>query len=608
MIGKVLRGTNARRLLYYLYGPGKVNEHADPHLVAGFCDPGELEPERRPGGSPDFRRLAGLLAQPLAALAGSGHARPVWHCSVRAAPEDRLLSDAEWAQVAGEIMDRTGLAPAGDDLGVRWVAVRHAADHVHLVATLARQDGTRPRIWNDFYRVREACQDAEARFGLRPTAPADRTAARRPSRAEAEQSLRHGWGEPPRVTLRREVCTAAAGACTEKEFFARLAEAGVAVRYRYSTTQPGQVTGYAVGLPRYTAKDGGIVWYGGGRLAADLTLPKLRRRWPGPESRLFPGRGLTVAAARAVLRNVVTGAAERARDEAEFFDRLREAGLLVRLRFSDRFPEQITGYAVGLPGHDGRDGLPLWYGGGRLATGFTLPRLRRRWAVPRNTPERSGAFRSTIHERNAIFGHATRQAASVAEHIRCCAYTDPAAAADAAWAAADALHVAARVLRSPELRRAAGCYDRAARAQHGQIPRATRQGDQLRAAARLMARAGQVTGDATLVTVALVANLMALAAAVAELRETQQRAAQAAAARAAASHLDAACARDHSRLRRQGRAEDRQPSRPRTAAALARSDFQAPSRPTHPTPASPDRSLPRLAQRPLPHRRAGLGR
>ena len=100
MIGKVLRGTDARRLLYYLYGPGKANEHTDPHLVAGFGDPAELEPERRPGGSPDVRRLAGLLAQPLAALAGPGYDKPVWHCSVRAAPGDRMLSDAEWAQVA----------------------------------------------------------------------------------------------------------------------------------------------------------------------------------------------------------------------------------------------------------------------------------------------------------------------------------------------------------------------------------------------------------------------------------------------------------------------------------------------------------------------------
>ena len=85
MIGKVLRGRNVRRLLYYLYGPGLANEHADPHLLAGFGDPGDLEPERRPGGTWDFRRLAGPLEQPLAALAGAGYDKPVWHCAVRAA-------------------------------------------------------------------------------------------------------------------------------------------------------------------------------------------------------------------------------------------------------------------------------------------------------------------------------------------------------------------------------------------------------------------------------------------------------------------------------------------------------------------------------------------
>src|SRR6516164_517003 len=50
VVGKVLRGRNARRLLYYLYGPGTANEHTDPHLVAGFSDPAQLEPERRPDG------------------------------------------------------------------------------------------------------------------------------------------------------------------------------------------------------------------------------------------------------------------------------------------------------------------------------------------------------------------------------------------------------------------------------------------------------------------------------------------------------------------------------------------------------------------------------
>ena len=135
----------------------------------------------------------------------------MWHCAVRAAPEDKTLSDAEWAQIAADVMHRTGLAPYGqDDEAVRWVAVRHGDDHIHIVAMLARQDGGRPRLSNERYRVREACRAAEERYGLRRTAPGDRTAARRPTRAENEKARRRGWRETPRVTLKRAVSTAAA--------------------------------------------------------------------------------------------------------------------------------------------------------------------------------------------------------------------------------------------------------------------------------------------------------------------------------------------------------------------------------------------------------------
>jgi MobA/VirD2-like, nuclease domain len=571
VIGKVTRGRNPVRLLYYLYGPGRANEHTDPHLVAGFGDPQELEPERRPDGSRDFRRLAGLLTQPLALITGASDPKPVWHCSVRAAPTDRMLSDAEWARVAAGVMDRTGLARHGDESGVRWVAVRHAPDHIHIVATLARQDGIRAKTWNDFYRVRDACREGERWFGLQSTAPADRTAARRPARAETEQAARRGWAEAPRTTLRRKVAAAVGGSGTEREFFARLGQAGVLVRQRCSTTSPGQVTGYAVGLPGHTSKDGGVIWYGGGKLAADLSLPKLRARWSvSPQQGLGPG--LPPQMARAVLRARIADAAGQARDEAEFFAQLRRSGVLVRLRFSETAPGQVIGYAVALTGHVGGDGALHWYGGGRLAADLTLPQLRHRWARQRRQG-RSGACRFTVPERDLLYRHAGRQAAVAAEQIRRSAGNDPNAAADAAWAAAGAFDVTADALHDPALRDAADDYGRASRPRYGRIPRRTADGDRLRALARLLALAGDLNGDSTVLAGALLANLVGLAVAVAELRQAQQHAAQAAAARKAAEHLQAAMARARSSVPWPGQAA--RPQRPRSArqADVAREDF-----------------------------------
>ena len=284
MIGKICpRGQDVAGLIRYLYGPGRREEHTDPHIIAGYRPPADIEPPLRANGSHDFRRLAGLLRLPHDTLGKWGYATPVWHCPMRAAPDDRLLSDAEWAAIARDVMHRTGLCPGGqEDDAVRWIAIRHGPDHIHLVAMLARQDRTRPRIVNERYRVRDACIAAEQRYGLRSTSPADRTAARCPSRSETGKATRHGRDEPPRTTLRRHVTTAAASAASAEEFFARLDQAGILVRLRYSTRNPGQVTGYAVAFPDDTARNGEPVWYGGGKLAADLSWPKLAQRWTRP--------------------------------------------------------------------------------------------------------------------------------------------------------------------------------------------------------------------------------------------------------------------------------------------------------------------------------------
>jgi hypothetical protein len=165
--------------------------------IAGWRHPAELEPPLLPDGHRDFRRLNGLLQQPHAALGPRGFDRPVWHCAVRAAPEDKMLSDDEWAQIAGDIVHRTGLAPYGQEYdAVRWVAVRHGDDHIHVVAMLARQDGGKPRLSNERYRGREACRAAEERYGLRRTAPGTgpppvARPARRTRRPSAAAGRRH---------------------------------------------------------------------------------------------------------------------------------------------------------------------------------------------------------------------------------------------------------------------------------------------------------------------------------------------------------------------------------------------------------------------------------
>ncbi|MFD0683718.1 relaxase/mobilization nuclease domain-containing protein [Actinomadura fibrosa] len=545
MIGKVMRIARVQGLLRYLYGPGTNGEHRDPRIVAGFGDLADLEPAVRPDGRRDFRHLEGVLVQPLALLGERNYHKPVWHCAVRAAPEDPVLTDEQWAQIAGEIMQRTGLVPEGDVDAVRWIAVRHADDHVHIVATLARPDGVRPEVWNDGYRVRDACRAVEARFGLRSTAPADRTAARRPKRGEIEKAVRRGRAVPSRTFLHHKVQTAAAGAGSEREFFERLQADGVLVRRRFSERTAGELTGYAVAAPGDVNADGQPVWYGGSKLAADLTLSKLRQRWTsadgsvrGPSAvRPLSGRHLSARTRQALLRTTVRSAADKTRTITEFLDRLQDNGLMVKVRYSQYVPGQITGYAVALPADSG-DEESTWHPGSRLADDLSLTRLQQRWASPGARDMPTAVVRDlTVEDRQAFYDDAARAASYATAHIRRYLATNPYTVQDACWAASDALRAAAQATGNHHLRRAADSYDRAARAPYGRIPRPTPAGNALRTAARLLALTGSVKNRATVSTMLLVANLITLLDTIAELRRLQHRHAQADAARSAGAQV-----------------------------------------------------------------------
>ena len=278
MIPKKARdGDNTARLLEYLYGPGKRDEHKDPHMVAAWNP--YVEDPAKPG-TMTIADLAMLLDAPVHALTGRKPLKHVYHVAVRNEATDRRLSDEEWAEVAAEMMHAAGIAPHGDDQGARWVAIRHADDHIHIVATRARQDGRQPNLRRDWVRMQAAARKFEIRFGLVRLASGDKTARVWSTTGESEKARKRGLPETVRETLQRMVREAAAGATSDEDFFARLGAVGVRVRLRIAPD--GRTTGYSVALPGDRDRVRTAVWFPGTKLAPDLSLPRVRERWmPG---------------------------------------------------------------------------------------------------------------------------------------------------------------------------------------------------------------------------------------------------------------------------------------------------------------------------------------
>ncbi|MFI7324284.1 relaxase/mobilization nuclease domain-containing protein [Streptomyces rubiginosohelvolus] len=271
------QGSNTFGFLHYLYGKGTHEEHIDPHLVASF-DGMAPDPGRDP--SVTKRDLQHLLDQPLSLLdAGRRPHKHVWHCSVRAAPGDPILSDEQWGDIARRMVAATGIDP-GDGAGCRWAAVRHADDHIHIVATLVREDGRRPDHHRSGKRAQAECRLIEKELGLHQVAPGDGTAAKRATSAERHKAERQGRERPAREELRETVRRAVAGATSEEEFFDRLAAAGLLIRKRIAPS--GDLLGYKVGLPDDRNGEKEPVFYAGSTLAPDLSLPRIRERWTLP--------------------------------------------------------------------------------------------------------------------------------------------------------------------------------------------------------------------------------------------------------------------------------------------------------------------------------------
>ena len=374
MMPNVVRGDRMAGLLTYLTGPGRANEHTEPHRVAGdeammaWHDDDEL-------GRDSALAIARHLDRPRTAYDVDVKGGHVWHCSLSLRADEGALTDEQWGAIARDFITAMEFDDnEGTKAPCRWVAVRHGVskngnDHIHIAVNLVREDGTKASTHHDFRRAQTAARALEARYGLeelesvraerstRGYNPAEREAqARARARAKYERTrTKQGTEMPawehlegadrqariaselrtdqPRYLLALKVRGCATAAQDEAEFVRRLRREGLIVRPRFADGRTDVITGFSV-AERPEAGERPI-WYGGGQLGRDLALPRLRDGWPDTPSGASEAAAEWNAAKRG--RRVVAPGRETAEPDPELWDRRNEElrALVDRLRGVD---------------------------------------------------------------------------------------------------------------------------------------------------------------------------------------------------------------------------------------------------------------------------------
>lgn len=310
MIPHITKGSDIGGLLGYLTGPGRANEHENPHVIGGdgFLQAWHGHDEL---GRQDAAEIAAYLDEPRATygvqmMAKEWRQNPetgareavlgddgqqawrdvnVWHCSL-SLPPGEVLSSEKWEQVTHEFADGMDLTDAGGHAPVRWVAIHHGAskggnDHVHIAASMVREDGTRwAGRFRDWPKAQAVCRDLEQRHGLTPVDGRQHGTAVQGARpAELNAAQRAGAPMIAREDIAQRVRAAAVASTSEAEWVRRVRSTGVVVKPRFAAGTTDVVAGYRAALKGTGSR---LNFYGGGQLGADLSLPRLREMWPQP--------------------------------------------------------------------------------------------------------------------------------------------------------------------------------------------------------------------------------------------------------------------------------------------------------------------------------------
>ena len=303
MIPNIVTGGDTAGLMRYLVGPGRANEHENPHVVGGslaitmkwadweklslsqasemarYLDSFMNETGTYPTGKTrTFNPSTGTVE-----WNGNVKAYHVWHCSLSLSPEEAALGDEVWGRIATDFMDEMGFTGTDGKAPCRWVAIHHGSaknggDHIHIAANIVREDGTKWTPWYDQKRAQRACNTLEHRYGLSVLESRERQRGWRCDSAAAQNAAaRAGASRTDRAILEERLRTAATSAHSEADFVRRARRLGVRMHPRFARGRTDVVVGYSAAL---RTEDGQQTrWWGGGRIARDLTLTQLRTRW-----------------------------------------------------------------------------------------------------------------------------------------------------------------------------------------------------------------------------------------------------------------------------------------------------------------------------------------
>lgn len=288
MIPRISKGASASGALGYDHGPGRRDEHENPHKVAGNV-PGRRWQDRARAIDQHMR-----TARPEAV-------KPLHRTSLRAAETDRQLTDREWKQIAETYVRDMGFG------NCPWEATRHAHDHIHITVSRVQWDGKLARTSHDYAKAQTVCRKVEREHGLTDASRKFNRERPQVSKGERESAARRGVA-PEKEQLRRHLREAELrSAGTRAGYEAALSEKGI--HFRVNVAKTGRVSGYSYGLDGHRDQDGQQVFFKGSQLGKEFS-------WLQSQKRLdeLPARHTTGIASTSSQRGGMTR--EEARAEA----------------------------------------------------------------------------------------------------------------------------------------------------------------------------------------------------------------------------------------------------------------------------------------------------